>query len=251
MHIVKRLLFSALFLSLLLTQNMLMAMSTFTVTNTSSSVSQSGSLPWAIAQARNAHTATKIDFDISPADGTIHTIVLADRLWINEPVTIDGRTQGGYSDHPLIRIDVNGLANAFTILGPDSNNNGASSTVIAGLQIYNFSANALATQPGADNIHIVDNYIGFYRDEKNQSWWRNFEATLTEDEIQNGQTAIYNGFTSAVGIGIQSSYNIIEKNVISGVHNGISIGYDFFNFTEKEWGPVNQGNRISSNLIGT
>lgn len=220
------------------------------VTSTGSSASTSGTLPWAVAQANASSIPARITFNLQPA-GVVHKITLNDRLWINEKMVIDGRTQPGYKNSPLIQIDVNGKANAFTVLGPDQWHKGGGGSTFAGLQIFNFTANAIATQPYADGVTIADNYLGFYWDFNAGRWWRNFEATLSDSTIQSGTTSIYNGYTQAVGIGIQSSNNVIERNVVSGVHNGISIGYDFEGKTSSSWGPANVGNIVRENRVGT
>jgi len=219
----------------------------FVVTNLSGDSNQIGSLPWAIYQGNQSSIPAKIKFNIDERYGRPpYQIELQERLWVNEKMFIDGTTQPGYVGSPLVKIDVGGLENAFTLMGASDSHHGASGSVIAGLQIFNFRANALATQPGANNITIRDNYLGFYWDSVRNRWWRNFEATLTDEQIGNYNWPIYNGYTEAVGVGIQSSDNIVEKNVISGVHNGISIGYDF----TSSWGAACWHNVIRHNYIG-
>jgi parallel beta-helix repeat protein len=224
---------------------------TYTVTNTSGSSSVRGSLPWALHQANLTSTPAVIRFDLQPDSEVQHRIVLEDRLWINETVTIDGTSQPGYTDHPLIQIDVNGHVNAFTVLNTDQFGEGGSDSEILGLQIFGFTQNAIATQPEADNVTIAYNHIGFYWDFEKQKWWRNFEANLTQWEIEHTNTPVYGDYVQAIGIGLQSSHNKVFHNVISGVHNGISIGYDFENQNQENWGPECVGNQISNNLIGT
>ncbi|UJP04455.1 MAG: hypothetical protein LZF61_06100, partial [Nitrosomonas sp.] len=217
------------------------------VTNLSGDKGLEGSLPWAIEIGNQSIIPAHITFNIRGASPL--RIILAERLWINEKMIIDATTQPGYVDSPVVEIDVNGLENAFTLLGPGTQHNGSSGSEIAGLQIYNFRANAIATQPGANSIVIRDNYFGFHWDSGRNRWWRNFEATLTDEEIESFSGPIYNGYTEAVGIGIQSSDNIIEGNVISGVHNGISIGYDFYRNLNDAIACWN--NTIKHNRIGT
>lgn len=220
----------------------------FLVTNLSNDPDQVGSLPWAVSQGNQSSIPARIKFNIGEQSGKPpYRIVLRERLWISERMVIDGTTQPGYTESPLVQIDVDGLENAFTLMGSDNLHHGASGSIIAGLQIFNFKANALATQPGANNITIRDNYLGFYWDPTRNRWWRNFEATLTDEQIEHDDWPVYNGYTEAVGVGIQSSDNIVEKNVISGVHNGISIGYDF----ASSWGPACWHNIIKNNYIGT
>lgn len=235
---------------LLFAQSVFSRTKTYTVTNTSGSSSSHGSLPWALKQANLSSISAIIKFDIKPG-GKIHRIELEDRLWINETVDIKGTSQPGYSNRVLIQIDANGLPNVFTVLNDDAVGVGGSNSQISGLQLFGFTKNAIATQPGADNITISDNYIGFYWDFEKNKWWRNFEANLSDWEIENISNPVYGDYIQAIGIGIQSSYNIVKNNVISGVHNGISIGYDFESQGSESWGPICQGNRIINNKIGT
>lgn len=222
--------------------------STFHVTNTQAGAGSSGSLPWAVDQAnRVSGGGGRIVFNI-PGSGP-HRITLQDRLWINERMTIDATTQPGYSGEPLIWIDVNGLPNAFTLLGPSTYHSGSSGSAISGLRIFNFKANAVATQPGSDGNTISRNHLGFYRDQSTGKWWRNFEAGLTPSQMES-ENPIYDGYTEANGLGIQSSDNVISDNVISGVHNGISIGYTF-EAGAPAWGPACEDNQILRNYIGT
>lgn len=207
---------------------------TYTVTNTSGKANISGSLPWAVNKARDAGKIGQqpiIEFKI-PGDGP-YEIVLDNYLWIEQKTVVDARTQPGYAGIPLIKVNANGNDSAFIL------EKGVGST-IAGFQIYNFAWNAIATKPEADSTIIRDNYIGFYWDSANNKWWRNFEVDL-KNWRNKGKYVI------AVGIGIQSSFNKIENNVISGVHNGISIGYD----PSKAFGAECIGNEIRDNFIGT
>lgn len=222
--------------------------STFTVTNTSGSSTVSGSLPWAVGQANAAGGRPLIAFNLADPSTPIS---LQQRLWINEAITIDGTTQPGYAGTPLVRIDGGGLPAIFTILGADSWHPGGGGATLAGLQLHDFTATAIATQPGADNVTIRDNHIGFYWDSAAGRWWRNFEAGLNDWQISNETSPVYDGYTQATGVGIQSSGNLIQDNVISGVHNGISIGYDFEGTASSSWGPTCWGNQVVGNMVGT
>lgn len=221
------------------------------VTNTSADPTLNGSLPWALAMANLSNATANIHFNLQPNGNVVHKITLLERLWINETVNIDATTQSGYAGKPLVQIDINGNANAFTVLAANDFHEGGSGSTIAGLQFFNFKANAIATEPKADNVTIKNNYIGFYRDSEQSRWWRNFEALLNDNQINTETKPIRDGYTEAVGIGLQSSGNIIKNNVISGVHNGISIGYDFDKLDSSQWGPVCQANKIINNFIGT
>ena len=80
-----------------------MLLATFTVTDTSDNVSDTGSLRYAITQS-NLTGPNTIDFKIS---GTgVQTMTPATALpAATVPVTIDGTTQPGYSGKPLIVLD--------------------------------------------------------------------------------------------------------------------------------------------------
>lgn len=199
-----------------------------TVTNTSGGRSDEGSLPWAVQLANTSGSPATISFDL-PGSAP-HVIRLEDIVWVSGVVHVDATTQPGYAGEPVVHVDANGNESAFILLdGP------AAGSTLAGMQIYNFTNAGIATQPGADWVTIRDNHIGFYRD--GASWWRNFEQ---------GDPA-GSAYTKSVGIGIQSSWGLIEGNVISGVHNGISIGYD----PAGTIGPDNLGNEIRNNRVGT
>ena len=204
---------------------------TYTVKNTNGNKLNINSLPWAVEKIKNDGENGKIEFDIPGSPP--HKIILNDIIWINQMVEIDASTQTGFNGIPVVEIDANELEAAFIIIGSN-----AAETKISHLQIYNFKNVGIATQPGADHVSLFQNYIGFYWDSNSGTWWRNFEHGNPEK------------FTRANGIGIQSSYNTIDGNIISGVHNGISIGYDALSNSEN-WGPWNVGNILMYNRIGT
>jgi hypothetical protein len=181
----------------------------YVVTNTSGDASLPGSLPWALTQANyNANGLDRITFAI-PGPGPF-TITLdgpssyggaGGTLYIAEQVVIDGMTQPGYSGNPLIQINANGNASGIYLAGGDTN-------VIIGLNIFNFSSNGITVASTSSANYIQSNWIGFYY---NGSQW-----------IKN--TDLSPAYAYTRGIGIQSSYNVIEDNVINGVDNAITIG---------------------------
>ncbi|GEM_PF-3585147 len=67
-----------------------------------------GSLRWAMEEANKSLTHDKIHFKIGSGQKIIKLATLLPGIVRN--VTIDGRTQPGYKDQPLIGIDVNGMA---------------------------------------------------------------------------------------------------------------------------------------------
>ena len=126
-------------------------LATFTVTNTADS--GAGSLRQAIIDANALAGADTITFNIG--GGGAQTINLTAALpTITGQTTIDGRSQGGFSGTPLIRID-GGLAgfDGLTMSGTSD------FSIIRGLVITRFR-DGIVTQAGADNITIVGNWIG-------------------------------------------------------------------------------------------
>jgi parallel beta-helix repeat protein len=206
----------------------------YLVTNTSASDEAEGSLPWALRQANlfSVGTPDIIEFSI-PGTGP-HTIQLSEELFLRETVTIDGRTQPGYNGTPLIHIDANGSNTAFNLFDGDD-------SLIAGLHITNFNSKAITTGVDADNAIIEDNWIGFR--EATPDWWRNMDQGGSQGKINYGDP-----YSIANGIVLVSSGNIIRNNVISGVHNGVAIGFDPENVPSGWY--VCQNNRIEYNIIG-
>lgn len=206
----------------------------YLVTNTSSDESVEGSLAWAVRQANlySVGTADTVAFAI-PGNGP-HTIFLNNELFLRESVSIDGRTQPGYEGTPAIRIDANGHPTAFNLYQGEGSR-------LAGLQIYNFSSKAITTNPDADNCIIEDNYIGFRA--QGGSWWRNNDAGGSAGQINQEDP-----YSLASGIVLVSNGNQIRNNVISGVHNGIAVGFDPEKLPTAWW--LCQNNEISGNIIG-
>ncbi len=185
---------------------------TYVVTKTTDSGS-TGTLRWAVQQANANSGFDRIYFNI-PGTG-VQTITLTAELSVTASVDIDARTQPGYAGTPRIRINANGRNQGFFLAG--------STITIQGFIINNHASNGITLWPGANGNWIQHNWIGF---------------------DANGQTDSTG--VEPRGIGIQSSYNTIRWNVISGVSNGITIGYDPSLAT---WQTV-QGNSISDNTIG-
>ena len=188
------------------------AETTYVVTETTDSLT-TGTLRWAVGQANNNPGFDRIHFDI-PGTG-VQTIVLTDELYVTESVDIDARTQPGYAGRPLIQIDANGHNQAFFLSGKD--------ITVQGFVINNYSSNGITIWPGANGSWIQHNWIGF------------------DADGQTDSTGI-----EPRGIGIQSNTNVIRWNVISGVSNAITVGYDPY---LPEWKTV-YGNFITENIIG-
>src|SRR5688500_8070430 len=102
----------------------------FTVTSTSDS--GGGSLRQAIVDANSSPGTNRIAFDL-PGQGP-HTIQLTSDLpYLNGPVVIDGRTQPGFSDKPVVEVSGSALefGVGFTLSG---------NSVLQGLVINGFES---------------------------------------------------------------------------------------------------------------
>jgi hypothetical protein len=192
--------------------------STFVVTSTVDS--GPGSLRQAILDA-NAHPgADSIVFNI-PGSG-LHTITPSTALpTISDAVTIDGSTQPGFADSPIIELD-GSRAGA----GVDGLRITAGSSVVSGLVINRFSSDGVELSGNGGSI-VKGCFIGT-------------DATGTVD--------LGNAFR---GLNIASSNNTIggtaaaARNVISGNNNtGIFM-------TAGTTGNLVQGNFIGTNAAGT
>lgn len=180
--------------------------------------SGSGSLRAAIMAANTTPGDHTIVFDIPSGP---YTIAPASQLpaLARQNITIDGTTQPGFVDSPIIVID-----GFFASAAEDGLSIAASGCTIKGLVIVNFNTAAgIGIGASADNTSIFGCYIG---------------------ADANGTTPKAN----SIGIRIQSSNNIIggpgigEGNVISGNDTGILIS------SQGATSPNN--NVIQGNLIG-
>ena len=188
------------------------------VTSTSGSAGTAGSLPWAVQQANNNPGLDFIHFNLS--GGGIHVITIADTLYLNDHVVVDGKTQPGYSGTPLVYV--HGGAGVPSIFLLQLNSDGST---IQGLGIFKYTSNAVTIFSTSNGNWIQDNWMGFYQGQLNSSL-----------------------FPFTRGIGIQSSFNVIRKNTISGVDNAITMGEDIAG----SWsGAVYKSNSIRNNRIGS
>jgi hypothetical protein len=196
---------------------------TLTVTNNNDS--GAGSLRQAILDANATNGLDTIVFQI-PGAG-LHTIALLATLPpISDAVVIDGTTQPGFTNRPIIELNGGGLANV------DGFRLTAVNSTIRGLVINRFGGAGIHVQaPGGTNF-IQGNFIG-----------TDSTGTLNQG---NGQSATRSG-----GIWIEgSSGNCIggtdptNRNLISG--NGGS-GVYILNCA----GNIVQGNLIGTSISGT
>lgn len=200
-------------------------LATFMVTNTSGSASDQGSLPWAVEQA-NYHSAglDVITFNI-PGAGP-HVIRVTDTLYLNEQTVVDATTQPGYAGSPLVTIHGGGTPASIFLLQQQS-----SGSTIQGFAMVGYTANAVTIFNTSQGNWIQNNYMGFAYDAA-------------------GRIQLNNAYTTqpTAGVGIQSSFNTIRWNTISGVYNGVNVGEDIGG----TWSGTNyKTNSIQWNQIGT
>lgn len=131
------------------------AAASFTVTNTNDN--GAGSLRQAILNANSNPGIDNINFSISSGFQSIKP--LSALPTITEAVIIDGTTQPGYNQIPIIEIDGSnaGFASGLTVAGSNS--------VIKGLIINRFLGDTQETGNGIflggfGGNHIVGNFIG-------------------------------------------------------------------------------------------
>jgi hypothetical protein len=125
-------------------------LATVLVTNTNNS--GAGSLRQAILDANASPGLDMIAFNI-PGAG-VRTITPTSALpMITDPVIIDGTTQPGFSDTPLIELDGTraGPANGLTII--------AGRNIVRGLLIHRFNGNGIELAMNGDTV-IEGNIIG-------------------------------------------------------------------------------------------
>jgi hypothetical protein len=241
--------------------------STFTVT--SAADSGSGTLRWAISQVDNSSSSSNtIKFSI-PGSGT-RTIALKSPLpAITKPVTIDGTSQAGYKNHPVIDLTASGRSwDAFDVDCPN--------VTIKGFAIGGFNA-AVRIQSSNDVVEYCDlgtDYSGTYAYPNNYgvvissggSYNTVFDDVISGNrvagvDIQDNWTdhnvvnACYIG-TDATGrhplgndVGVLitggASYNYVEDSVISANTIGVELsGMPTFH-------QDTTGNVVSYNWIGT
>jgi len=182
-------------------------LATFIVSNTNDS--GAGSLRAAITSANGAAGADIITFNIAGAGQ--HTITLASDLPnITQQVTIDGTSQPGYTNAPLIVLDGAGVATDGLVFNP-----GSSGSTIQGLAFIGFTNDGIDLR--SNNNLVLSNYIG----------------------TSDGVTVTSNG-GDGVDIRAGASNNIVRGNVIIGnTSDGIVID-----------GATTTGNIVQGNRIG-
>ena len=205
------------------------------VTNTSDS--GIGSLRQAILTADSLPNGGTITFNI-PGAGP-QTIQPGTPLPpIIKPVTIDGRTQPGYSGSPVVEVNGSLLAQATSggvtggtadasSVAPDGLDIAAGGSVIAGLAIGGFPGSGIALRNAGQN-KIVGNYLG---------------TNATGDQADgNGESgiSIENSAGNVIGGPAAGAGNLISGNCLLGLSiAGASAGANII-----------QGNRIGTDASG-
>ena len=124
-------------------------LSTFSVANTRRY--GPGSLRQAIIAANNLAGLDTIDFAI-PGTGPYTIEPLSGLPSIDDPVILDGTTQLGFTDHPIIELDGSQSGNELAV------SIGAGGSTVRGLVINRFAGGILLSGGGGN--HIEGNYIG-------------------------------------------------------------------------------------------
>jgi hypothetical protein len=185
-----------------------------TLVVTTANDSGAGSLREALLLSNALPGSDTIQFQIASTGP--HTITLQSPLpGISDiGTTIDATTQSGYAGTPLIEVNGQQLAEGAAGLWVTHPN-----ATIRGLAVNRVNGVGIFLSPGADNTRIEDNYIG-----------TNLGGN---QDLGNLYQGIY----------VNSSYNTIESNLISGNQaNGIWVNGG---------GSEGIGNSIQQNKIGT
>lgn len=189
---------------------------TFAVVNTTDS--GSGSLRQAITDANKNPGLDTISFAI-PGAG-VHRIALASALpVITDPVTINGTSQPGYADVPLIELFGNGagVAHGLRI------DTGAAGSTIKGLIIGGFGGSGIVVSL-ADKVTIQGNFIG-----------TNAAGTAANANRDDG-IFLSGAVNNTIGGTALTARNVISGNTVRGI---------------EIFGPGATGNVIQGNYIGT
>ncbi len=164
----------------------------------------------------NAHAGPDIiNFNLSPAG--VNKVAGALPA-ITDTVTIDGSSQPGYQNTPLIALDGGGtVANGLQI--------SASDTVIKALAIYNYNSNGIVV--GANNVSITGCVIGTDTNGAKNVPNKN-AGILVQGASQvaiGGSTSLAHNLISGNGgagieLGLGSSKNVIVGNYIGTTSDG-------------------------------
>lgn len=175
-----------------------LAPATFNVTNTNNS--GAGSLRTAIIQANNTAGADVINFAIGTGGQRIN--LLSKLPTITETVTIDGNTQPGFTNTPLIVLNGAGAGrgtDGLTISGANANN-----CVIKGLVIHKFSRNGMLITSNGNTVQTC--FIG-----------TNGNGTAAASNRGSGILISGTASNNVIGGTVQGGQNLISGNLVHGV----------------------------------
>ncbi|MCA9064798.1 MAG: cadherin domain-containing protein, partial [Planctomycetaceae bacterium] len=159
----------------------------------------------------------------SPGSGDEYwTIALSSALpVITDGVVIDGTTQTGWVAGSFLPIIVDGNGNGGGLEFSAT----ADNSVIRGLVIRDFNADAVDLLDGADNITVVGNFIGQF----------NSDGT----DAGSGEANVFSGIRTRGDNTVVGGSSAAERNIISGNEFGVLVRGSATNVT------------ISGNYIGT
>lgn len=187
------------------------------------------SLREAIIAANNTIGIDTINFAITGPTGGFgeYTIATTSTLpTITQAVIINGASQTGYTNRPLVVLDgAGGGAYGLEL------SNTADGSTIRGLLIRDYSSYGLYINSGSDNHTIVGNHIGSF----------NADGSNAGVGKGNGAAGIYSRGANVLIGGTTSA----DRNVISG--NG---SYNVFLTTDAN-GTIIRGNYIGTNSAGS
>ena len=133
----------SLLLAIFCSSGLVASAATFTVTTTNHT--GAGSLRQAILDANASAGADIIDFNIPGGSG--RTIIPTNALpFITDPVTIDGTTQPGYSNAPIVELNGQSAGNLVDGLHIATNN-----CIVRGLLINRFNGDGIEINGGGSN----------------------------------------------------------------------------------------------------
>jgi len=191
---------------------------TFVVTN--SADSGEGTLRWAWNASNTNPGPDTIAFNLST--GGLQTITLLSGLGdAIGPVTIDGYSQSGFSNRPIVEVSGQGIG-SFPDYGFSFSSHG---NVVRGLIINNFNSGGIEFISGSSSNKVTGCWIGV-------------DAGGTLNRRNGNGIAILGGSSNIIG-----GTNAVDRNVIAGsIRHGIHVSYGM--------GNVIQGNYIGTDVTG-
>lgn len=189
-------------------------MATFAVTNVNDS--GAGSLRAAITSANATPAADTITFNIAGNSKMIQP--LTDLPIITAPLTVDGTTQSGYSDRPIVEIRgdkiVTPIRGGLTIAAPN--------TTIKGLAVTEFNGNfgsGIQVNTGSTNAVIRDNHLGVVAFGYGAAGNGMYGIHTFQDGVQILNNVIADN--DDAGIYLDNVDNaVIRRNIIGGTRDG-------------------------------